>query len=304
MTSASAPATVLIVDIAGATATRKAHGDEEAARRLGSLLQELTQIVNAQTGRVLKSNGDDLLVVFNQESCASSAVFAAAKCHEAARKHDMALYAGIGSSPARLVEVLGRMDIDGMCVNIAARLHKLIPDQPNNIFLDVTTRDQLSPEQQVLCRSFGQRNLKGIGEIEVFSLDWDDRLSGIPTKKFSQTEPEVVKDLVLSIGRIRQSFKAEMKEVIIGRSSRCDFLLAELGVGRFHAKFVYDNGSWFLRDVSRNGTWTRLAGPTSETHLLGGIVPLPPSGAICLGRPFAEDKLDGTTIEFDLIART
>ena len=304
MTSASIPATILIVDIAGATAKRKAYGDKEAARRLGSLLQELTQIVNAQSGRVLKSDGDDLLVVFAGESCAASAVFAASKCHEAAGKHGMALYAGIGSGPACLIEVLGRTDIDGMCVNIAARLHKLIPDQADHVFLDAATRDQLSPEQQVLCRSFGQRNLKGIGEIEVFSLDWDNRLSGKPTTMFSQTEPQVMNDLVLSIGRVRQSFKAEMKEIVIGRSSKCDFLLAEDEVGRLHAKFIYDNGSWFLRDVSRNGTWTRLAGPTSEKHLFGGIVPLPPSGTICLGRPFAEDKLGGTTVEFELIART
>ncbi len=304
MTNRSVPVTILIVDIAGSTAMRKAYGDEEAARRLGGLLQELTRIVNAKSGRVLKSDGDDLLVVFTGESCAAAAVLAASECHVAAGEHGLALYAGIGSGSACLIEVLGRTDIDGMCVNIAARLHKLVPDHAGHVFLDVATRDQLSPEQQELCRSFGQRNLKGIGKIEVFSLDWDIRLSGKPTKMFPQKAPEVVKDLVLSIGRIRQSFKAEMKEVIVGRSSKCDFLLAEDEVGRLHAKFICDNGSWYLRDVSRNGTWTRSAGPKSERHLFGGVVPLPPSGAICLGRPFAEDKLGGTTVEFELIART
>lgn len=298
------PATILIVDIAGSTAMRKTYGDEEAARRLGVLLEQLTSIVNAQNGRVLKSDGDDLLVVFTGEHCAASAINASADCHVAAIDCGMALYAGIGSGPASLIEVLGRTDIDGMCVNIAARLHKLIPDQAGHVFLDSATRDQLSPEQQALCRSFRQRQLKGIGEIEVFSLDWNEQRSAVHTKMSPHKEATVMQDLVLAIGRIRESFRPERQTVVIGRSSSCDFLLAEAEVSTQHAKFIWDNGRWFLRDISRNGTWARLAGPDSEMRLIGGgVVPLTAAGAICLGRPFAEDKFGGTTVEFELIVR-
>lgn len=299
------PVSILWVDIAGSTALRAKVGNEEAFARIGSLVEKLGTIVQKNGGQVLKNDGDDLLVVFDGPDHATSAVMAAAECQVATRERAMSLYAGVSTGAALLKEVFGRRDVDGMCVNVAARLHKLIPDKAGVVYLDDATYGELSADTQSLCNAFGSRELKGVGPVDVYTLEWDDVRTHTPTMMAGHSRHLGSQDLVLSAGRLRESYAPERKVVTLGRSSKCDIRLTHEHISGQHVEFRWEGGKWSVRDTSKNGTWARMAGPASELQLPMGIaVPLAPAGAICLGQPFEKDRVQGaTTVEFELIER-
>lgn len=306
MTEATQTAAVLFVDIAGSTSLRSRVGDAEAGRRMADLLKILSGVAETHGGGVLKSDGDDLLVLFQQaDSAASAAGQAALECQLEAREHGFSLYAGLSFGPVRQIEVLGRPDIEGLCVNLAARLHKLVPNQPGFVFLDHATAALLVPDLKERCRPFGRRELKGIGAVDVMSMDWDDcRTAAATTMDVFSTRRTEPRDLVLSIGGTRKSFPAEHHSVTVGRSHSCNLVIPSPLVSSRHVEFVWEGDSWTARDLSRNGTWVRLTGPGSEVRLQGRVLPLGARGALCLGQDFDRDLDGATTLEFEQMPRS
>jgi hypothetical protein len=251
---------------------------------------------------VLKSDGDDLLALFPGDRAPGAAAQAAVDAQQLARRQGFALYAGLGCGAVREVQVLGRPDIEGLCVNLAARLHKLVPNEAGFIFLDAATAALLPPEIGERCRPFGLRDLKGIGAVDVVSLDWDDQRTSAATQMAGSGTRIELRDLLLSIGRIRQRFSPVSGTVAVGRSSRCELVLPSPLVSGRHVEFVWEQGAWTVRDLSRNGTWLRLNGSGSELPMQGRALPLTADGSLCLGQAFGLDAQGATTIEFELVA--
>ncbi|MGQ0620433.1 MAG: FHA domain-containing protein [Panacagrimonas sp.] len=297
------PAAVLFIDIAGSTALRARVGDAAAGTIMSGILRSLVAIVTGHGGEVLKSDGDDLLVLFRTDAPASSAAEAAVASQREARAQDQALYAGISFGPVQMVEVLGRPDIEGLSVNLAARLHKLVPNDPGHIFIDEQTVRQLYPELQALCRPFGPRHLKGIGEVNVFSMDWDDARTAAATQVAGVGQRAALRVLRLGVGRVQHTFDPEMKSIAIGRSSKCDLLLSAAVVSSRHVELSWEGDTWSVRDLSRNGTWARFQGSSADLQLQGRVVPLPTRGSLCLGQRFEDDAQGTTTVEFEQTAR-
>jgi adenylate cyclase len=297
-------AAVLFLDIADSTSLRSALGDEVAGRRMSTLLGEMMAAIDGHGGMVLKSDGDDLLAVFtNGEGVASFAAQSAIDCQHAAKGAGLRLYAGLSSGALRFVEVLGRQDVDGLAVNMAARLHKLIPNEPGFIFMDASTLDLLMADLKRRCRPFGRRDLKGIGPVDVCSMDWDDQEAESGTQIAEAGHFTVPRDLVLSVGNIKRFYSPESERVVAGRSESCDFVVRSLLVSGRHVEFSWANGVWMVRDLSRNGTWIRLSGDGSEAKMSDQPMGLTMKGSLCLGQTFHMDAPGATTLEFEQMAR-
>lgn len=300
-------AAVLFADIAAATELRNSVGDRQADAILDPLLAALSDIVARNRGQVLKSDGDDVLAVFDRaESCVDDAVQAAIDCQYAARAAGRKLYVGVDAGVVEFREVLGRPDVAGMAVNVAARLHKLVPDLPGHIFLAADTVQALSPELRDRARPYGVRPIKGVGAVEVHSVDWDEAVTVVPTR-FALPVASAASVVALSLkhsgGVLR--LLPNTPPLQIGRDRNNDLRIEddEQRVSSRHLKVLCRNGAWILQDTSRNGTWVRLNTSNNEIGLLGDELKLIGNGRMCLGRPFADDVHGRFTLSFELVRK-
>lgn len=307
--------TVLFLDIAGSTKLTQTLGNQEAGRRILKLLDQVQAMVTSHGGRVIKCDGDDLLSVFDgREGSAASGARAAIEAQKIAQDQGLAFYTGLCFGQVIHQMVLGRPDISGLAVNIAARLHKLIEGTPGLIFLDSATADQLPEDLRERCGDFGSRLLKGVGETEVLSLQWKlierqdstvfhrgakARLADATSPR-TMTQPLSRHEMVLSHGGRHHRIGNQQTPILLGRSEGGAHWIAISGdgVSGRHAEILWDNGVWLLKDMSRCGTWLRMAGSPQDIPLSGRSALLMGSGAICLGRPFSDDAEGEVTVAF------
>lgn len=293
---------VLFVDIAGSTALQQRLGTVEATARLQRLLGELTDIVGQHGGRVVKSDGDDLLVVFDQAPIVASAARAAVAAQRRAQESGLSLYAGLHAGTVELRQILGRTDVLGQPVNMAARLHKLVPDAPGTIFLSAEMKQMLPQDLIGNAEPFGQRPIKGIGTVDVWTLGWQEDDNAVQTR-FAVVTRGVTSSatpLQLRLGQQRVRLAAEDPPLLVGRVKDCQLRIddPELKTSSRHLRIETRGGRWFVRDQSRNGTWLRDATTGEETLLLGIEMVLPISGHLCLGRKLADDPTGSFTLQF------
>lgn len=301
-------AAVMFADIAAATALRNSVGDRQADAVLDPLLKALRDIVLRNGGEVLKSDGDDVLAVFDRPgSCINDAANAAIECQLAARAAGRKLYVGLDAGVVEFREVLGRPDVAGMPVNMAARLHKLVPDLAGYIFLARDTVQALRPDLRERVRPYGTRPLKGVGPVDVHTLDWDEAVTVVPTR-FAMPTVQVVTvtslDVIYAGRGLRLAPDAPPLQVGRDRNNELRLEDDEQRVSSRHLKVLHRNGAWILQDTSRNGTWVRFnQNPNNPIGLLGDELKLIGNGRMCLGRPFSDDPLGRFTVQFELVRK-
>ncbi len=91
--------------------------------------------------------------------------------------------------------------------------------------------------------------------------------------------------------------------VMIGRGKDCTLRVddPELRVSSMHVLIEHFDGRWFVKDVSRNGSWLEDAASAVRCQLPQSIrVELPARGRLSLGRSFADDPDGRFLIEFGL----
>lgn len=299
MTAPDALAAVLFLDIAESSALTSRLGDIEAGRLLRALLERMTAIVERHGGRVVKSDGDDLIVYFAPAAeVAASALEAAIAGMQAAQDHGLGLYAGLASGPVQVAEVLGRFDISGHTVITAARLHKLIDGLPGRIFVSAALLGALPAAFAAGCKAFGSRELKGLGEIEVFTYEWQD---GNSTEFANLSLKDLpLPDLCLRVGGREHRFSAQHSPVQVGRqpAGAVSVVVEGVNVSGRHLDFVVDGHVWQVRDRSRCGTWLRVEHGNVDVPMAGKSAVLLGAGALCLGRHFADDPTGAFTLAF------
>lgn len=300
-------AAVMFADIAAATELRNSVGDRQADAILDPLLKAMTDIVLRNGGDVLKSDGDDVLAVFDRAATfVSDAANAAVECQLAARAVGRKLYVGLGAGVIEFRVVLGRPDVAGMPVNMAARLHKLVPDLAGYIFLSVDTVQALRPDIRERARPYGTRPIKGVGSVDVHTLDWDEAVTVVPTR-FALPAASATTVVALGLTHAGRTMRllTSSPPFQAGRDRNNELRLEddEQRVSSRHLKILFRNGAWILQDTSRNGTWVRFNNNSNQIGLLGDELKLVANGRMCLGRPFADDAQGRFTVHFELVKK-
>jgi class 3 adenylate cyclase len=291
---------VLITDIAGAVELRSQLG-EAAGLRIRRLLDAIVAAARRRGGTFIKSYGDDMLAVFEQEPLAAAAEVAV-QAQLLAAAAGLRLYAGLHAGAVEFFDTEGRVDVMGQSINIAARLHKLIDDVPGNIFLAAESVALLPQPLRDRATRFGRRRLKGVGQVEVWTLNWRPEAELDTTMSFGErTGAWAAQSLNINHGVEVLGFPPDGVRRSIGRASGCSLCVpdAERRVSSTHLLLEFIEGRWFAADVSRNGTWLReqdsvLRLPPGRQFLL------PRAGALCLGRPFGHVEAAQFTLEFHL----
>ena len=298
---------VLIVDIAGTVAMRSEFGDAAAGRRIQNLLDSIIASARARGGIFIKSYGDDVLAVFERDGIAAAAQ-TAIDAQRLAQRASLQLYAGLHAGMVELGQTMGHPVALGQTVNIAARLHKLTEDAPGQIFLTEESMQALPTDLRANAMRYGKRPLKGVGTHSIWTLEWRDAATGTaPRTEFAtaSTAPGPPRKLLLlRHGQTVLRLEPDEKSSIVGRTADCTLQVPDplSRVSSKHLLLQCAAGHWLAQDISRNGTWLRDAGSGEESLLpYCNKASLPPAGALCLGRPFADDPEQLCSLEFEII---
>jgi len=292
---------VLIVDIAGTVALRSRLGDAAAGRRIRSLLEAVVAVSREHRGEFIKSYGDDVMAIFDKDPLASAARVAVA-AQRLAQQAGLQLYAGFHGGEVEFRQTMGHPDALGLTVNFAARLHKLTEGAPGRIFMAEESMQALPVELRAFASRYGVRDLKGIGQVGVWTLDWEEAATTTATV-FSSRDDEAgsAPALLLRHGASEVRLPADDKSCVVGRGKDCTLRVPdpEPRVSSTHLLFEFTAGRWFVQDISRNGTWLR-DGKTGEEGRLPNCkqATLPRTGLLCLGRSFADDPEGRFTVCF------
>ncbi len=299
-------ATVVFTDLHGSTAVFEALGNVRATERVTQITTWIAGQCEAFGGRIVKTLGDGVLVLFPEPEGAVKAIV------EIQRKHSKLPVTSDVSMPIRIGMASGEVEIvDGDCygdaVNVAARLCDLCG--PGQIWANAASLADVNEAQSVSFRMLGPINIRGRAEpCSVYQIEWREEPATDFLTMQGELDPVYASGEVDPLGReielsclgVTKQFKSFELPVCIGRVRSVDFMVNDLRVSRTHARLEWRNGSVVLIDVSSYGSWVRFAGSTGSDLLLRREeCVLHGQGELALGGSFADPSVP--TVSFRIL---
>lgn len=298
--------TVVFTDLHGSTAVFDSLGNSRATAAITAITSWITTMSSTFHGRLVKTLGDGVMVVFSNNNKALEFVVEVQRAH-AKGGHglggDVRLPIRIGVASGDIEDMGG--DCYGDAVNVAARLCDLCG--PNQIWVNHAAIDRMSQLRGVGVRSLGLIQIRGRAEpCAVYQVEWrEEEPSDFLTMqaqigsdlKFGQDV--LGKEVRLSNGDHEVVFRSYDLPVHIGRVKTAEFVVSDPRVSRTHAKLVWRNGGVILEDLSTYGTWVRFANDlTGDILLRRDECLLHGSGRMALGASFADAT--GPSVYFNI----
>jgi hypothetical protein len=228
---------------------------------------------------VVKTIGDELMVVFNNPEAAC----------EAAREMQQRMASWPPTSGAKLAIRIGfhyglvleeKGDFWGDGVNTAARLAGLA--KAGQILTTGATVNALPAIQRSNLRDLDVITVKGKQDaVRVFELMWGDTEDATHVASMAASA-KVEMRLTLEVGERTIAFPRDKPVMIFGRENTCDIVIAEKTASRRHARIEHRGAQYVLVDESTNGTYVAIEGDR-EVLLRRDSVMLRGRGKIALG---------------------
>ena len=257
MTLVSKERAILFADVSGSTALYEKLGDKPAAKMIEACLGELRAVVAKWEGKVVKTIGDELMVVFGRPEVACAAAREMQqRVNALPPTAGVTLAIRIGFHYGPVLEE--KSDFWGDGVNTAARLAGLA--KGGQILTSGATAKTLSDTQRINLRDLDTIPVKGKQEaVRVFELLWGDtedatQLAGLASSARIEAR------LTLEIGERTVDFPREKAVLTLGRDASCDVVVAEKTASRNHARIERSGMQFVLIDESTNGTYVEIEG--------------------------------------------
>jgi class 3 adenylate cyclase len=285
---------VLFADVSGSTRLYEQLGDAQALATIGECLALVKDASSGHDGRLVKTIGDEAMVVF---PAADQAVTAAGEIQlrmsELARQRNLNISLRVGLHCGEAIE--SDNDVYGDCVNVAARMVALA--KGGQVILTEATADALSPELRGKVREVDVLTVKGKEkDIVIMELVWHDsaELTTLTTRpKLRPARLELVH------GTRAFELGLAMKAVAIGRDAQNDVVIADRLASRMHARIERRRDKFVLVDQSSNGTYVTIDGE-GEVQLRREELMLRGRGHISFGHSYAADPEE--TLAFVVVA--
>ena len=279
MTLVSKERAILFADVSGSTALYELLGDKPAAKAIDACLSVLREVIARRDGLVVKTIGDELMVVFNNPQAAC----------EAAREMQQSVTALPPTAGAKLAIRIGfhfglvledKGDFWGDGVNTAARLAGLA--KAGQILTTGATANSLPGIQRSNLRDLDAISVKGKHDaVRVFELMWGDTEDATQVAGLASSA-KVQAKLTLEVGERTMGFPLDKTVLILGRENTCDVVVREKTASRRHARIERRGVQYVLVDESTNGTYVAIEGDR-EMLLRRDSVMLRGRGKIALG---------------------
>jgi len=274
---------ILFADVSDSTRLYVTYGDTEARRIVSACLACMTEIVEQNRGRVIKTIGDELMCVFPEADAAGTAAIQMQSAVQQ-RSRNGALHAGlsirVGFHGGPVLEEKG--DVFGDAVNLAARMAGL--SKAHQVLTTRQMADRLGPALRPLARFMDQSVIKGqSGEFDLYELVWDTEEATMAATRTPRPQVEASVQLRLTWQDRAWVVDRNQPTVTLGRNRQCDIVIEDSMISRLHAKIEYHKGKFFLSDMSTNGTYVANE-QGQKQYARRDQVPLEGHGLISPGR--------------------
>ena len=277
--------TVLFADVSGSTRLYETEGDAAAHDAIGRCIGRLSQAAESTGGRVLKTMGDEVMVLFPTADAAAngaSEMHAAVDTLPPVNGTKLGVRIGFHSGPV----IQRDNDVFGDTVNLAARL--VNQAQKGQIVTSRETVQQLSPALRASTRRLYSITIKGKADRgELCEIEWrpvSDSTTDLGPRYEARSAAAALRLNYRDLQLVR---RRQNDSIIIGRDASCGLVIASQNVSRLHCTIVRRHDSFVLRDHSTNGTFVTVEGD-AEILLQGEDMPLRTHGCLALGEPRAE----------------
>lgn len=292
MTSSDHDLAVLFADIAGSTSLYERIGNAAAFDAISRCLTMAATTAKGRGGRLVKTIGDEALLVF---ATADDAVEAAGEIQrrmaESNGGNELHLGFRIGLHCGPAIESSG--DVFGDAVNVAARMVALA--KRGQVILSQATMGRLSPVLAARVRELDLLTVKGKEQdIGICELVWQDSTADLtamavrPVLRASR--------LLVTQGTRTIELAAGAAALAFGRDAQNDVVVGDPLASRLHARIERRRDKFVLIDHSTNGTFCTVHGE-NEIELRREEFTLRGRGRISFGHAFAEDPSEAVEFE-------
>jgi class 3 adenylate cyclase len=286
MSPADPSLAVLFADVAGSTRLYEQLGDTHALAAIGGCLALAQDAAAGHGGRLIKTIGDEVMLVFpTADQAATAAVEIQRRMSELARVGNFRVAFRIGFHFGPAVEAEG--DIFGDSVNVAARMVALA--NGGQVILSATTAEALSPHLHGQLRHLDVLTVKGKEkDIGIVELLWQDsaELTALVTRPKLRAA-----GLELRHGARTIQLNANTSSFTLGRDAQNDVVIADKLASRLHARIERRRDKFVLIDRSSNGTFVTVEGER-EIQLRREELLLRGRGHISFGHSYEADPVE------------
>ncbi len=279
-------AAVLFADVSESTRLYELAGDAVASDAINRCVALLKAKAIASGGRVIKTIGDEIMVLFaSVDAAAQAAIAMQSNVALIAPVAGMKLGVGIGFNYGPVLERDG--DAFGDTVNVASRLTEHA--QANEIITSVETMAQLSLAFRTDCRRLYAIQIKGKSHaVELAQLvwRWDERLDNTLITTYAGKPDLRHTQLRLKHRGAEIVFEAGRGALLLGRDPAADLVVHDAKASRLHCRVERRLDKFVVVDHSANGTYVTFQ-DDQDVVLKREELPLHGHGWIALGRPRA-----------------
>jgi hypothetical protein len=246
---------VLFADIAGSTRLYEQLGDAKALATVNQCLELAANSSAGYGGRLVKTIGDEVMVVFpTADQAAAAAAEIQGRMAELGRTTGLRLAFRIGFHVGGAIEQEG--DVYGDSVNTAARLVALA--KGGQIILSEATAQAMSGFMRRKLRELDVVSVKGKEQdIRIVELVWNDATD----LTMLVTSPvKLGAGLELEYGTETFRLDAGTSVLTLGRADHNDVVIADRRASRDHARIERRHDKFALVDQSSNGTYVTFEG--------------------------------------------
>lgn len=246
---------VLFADVAGSTRLYEQVGDALALATIGRCLALVRDASRGHGGRLIKTIGDEAMVVFpTADQAATAAAEIQGRMFELAQTGNLRVAFRIGFHFGTAIERDG--DVFGDSVNVAARMVALA--KSGQVILSAPTAEALSAPLRAGLREVDVMTVKGKEkDIGVLELLWQD--SAELTSMATRPKRRAVR-LELRHGARAIELNEGNSSLTLGRDAQNDVVIADRLASRLHAKIERRRDNFMLIDQSSNGTYVTVEG--------------------------------------------
>ena len=283
---------VLFADVSGSTRLYEMLGDERALATIGRCVALMRETCELNSGRVVKTIGDEVMAVF---PFADEAAQAASAMHARVGSEplDARVALRIGFHYGAALEADG--DVFGDSVNVAARLAEIA--HASQVITSGGTAAMLSPWFRARTRALAAVTVKGKShDLDVWELLWQESAEDLTTLA---SPVDVSRAWLRLLHGGREIVLDERHPTLaLGRDAQNDVVIDDRMASRLHAHIERRRDRFVLVDHSSNGTFVTPEGE-AEIALRREEFVLRGRGRISFGHAHAADRRETLDFESD-----
>ena len=250
--------TVLFADVSGSTKLYETEGDKTAAEAIAHCIKQMRRTAESSGGRIVKTIGDEIMVVFSTPDAAAYAASSMQSVIDAlppVGTTKLGVRIGFHYGPV----IQNDDDIFGDTVNLAARLVEQAAR--GQIIISRETANLLGPVFRSFKRPLYAIHVKGKAEeVELCELIWrhaDDVTMFTAARANAEPKPLELRLQYRDQEIIR---RREKDSITMGRAPDCDLVIASNRASRKHCTIERRQDKYVLADQSTNGTYVTAEG--------------------------------------------